>query len=67
MKNIWRVVIIGVLAIIAFNIVIGLLGTVLGFAFKVLIPLAVLGVVVYAIYSMSGGKSLGGRNGKYLP
>lgn len=67
MKNIWRFVIIGILAIIAFKLALGIIASTFAMVFKILIPLALLGAVLYGLYSVSGGKALKGRNGKYLP
>ena len=58
MNNIWKTIGIIVLAFIGFKVAIGLIGFICG----IILPVAILGAVVYGIYKLSGGRALtGGR------
>lgn len=58
MNNIWKTIGIIVLAFIGFKVAIGLIG----FIWGIILPVAILGAVVYGIYKLSGGRALtGGR------
>ncbi|MCE9560123.1 MAG: hypothetical protein K8R88_14390 [Armatimonadetes bacterium] len=58
MNNIWKTIGIIVLAFIGFKVAIGLIG----FIWGIILPIAILGAVVYGIYKLSGGRALtGGR------
>lgn len=65
--NLLRVIVFGILAIIAVNIVASIVWKTLGFLFGLVVPVAVLAVVGFVLYNISGGKSLSGGRRKFLP
>lgn len=56
MINILKFAVIIVLAIIGINIAFGVIGTVLGVAMQILFSVAILGGILFVIYTLSGGK-----------
>lgn len=67
MKSLWRVVVIGILAIIGINIALKLLGTVFSIAFNLVVPGLILVGICYAIYSLGNKKALGESKNRFLP
>lgn len=63
MNSFGKVILVGILAIFGVYVAFGVLKTLLGTLFALLIPVAVLGAVGYGIYRLAGGhKGLPGNN-----
>lgn len=68
MNNVAKLIVMTALAAVGVIIAFKLVATVISGIFAIIIPVALLAGIAYAIYSLSGGKrAIGGRGSRYLP
>lgn len=67
MKDFVKIILLVIAGIFAFNIALKLLTGIIALALKILIPVVIVGGILYVVYSMGDKKPLGFGKKRYLP